>query len=651
MTAGYSAIPVPDLDDRRFQDLVDDAKRMVQQRCPEWTDHNVSDPGVTLIETFAYLVDTLLYRLNRVPDKLYLAFLDLIGVRPHPPTAASVDVTFWLSAALEHPVTVPRGTQVGTARTELDDAVVFETGRDLVIPVRSMSAVATQAADAAPVPRALELREGSGFTAFSDHPALGDVLLVALDEAAPHCAVAVRFTCEVRGVGVNPEHPPLRWEAWTGEGWASCDVDQDGTGGLNRPGDVVLHLPATHAVSVVGGVRGGWLRCVVTEPEREYPAYVDSPVVRSVAAFTVGGTVAATHAEEVVDEVVGMSEGIPGQSFPLARSPVVDDGRALLLEVASGSGWHEWQEVVSFADRGEDDAVFRVDRAAGLIELGPAVREPDGSLTRYGAAPPKGAPLRVRTYRTGGGAMGNVAARAISVVRSTVPFIERVENRRAGSGGAAAETLDEVRRRGPLDLRTRDRAVTAEDYEVLARRAVPSIVRVRCLPEGEVGARLLVVPTAPVEPSGLVRFADLRPTEAQLAALTDYLDARRIVATRLVVEPPFYQGVTVVAHVLARPRTDLDALREAAVTALNRYVNPLVGGPDGAGWPFGRPVHVGEMYAVLQRVPGVELVEEVKLFAADPTTAAHGEPATRVEVDADALAFSFRHQVKVTEGG
>src|SRR5947208_569812 len=47
------ALPVPNLDDRRFQDLVDDAKRLVQQKCPEWTDHNVSDPGVTLIETFA----------------------------------------------------------------------------------------------------------------------------------------------------------------------------------------------------------------------------------------------------------------------------------------------------------------------------------------------------------------------------------------------------------------------------------------------------------------------------------------------------------------------------------------------------------------------------------------------------------------------
>ena len=73
-------LPAPNLDDRRFQDLVDDAKRLVQRRCPEWTDHNVSDPGVTLIETFAYMVDQVLYRLNRVPERSYVTFLELMGV-------------------------------------------------------------------------------------------------------------------------------------------------------------------------------------------------------------------------------------------------------------------------------------------------------------------------------------------------------------------------------------------------------------------------------------------------------------------------------------------------------------------------------------------------------------------------------------------
>ena len=65
-------LPLPNLDDRRFQQLVDEAKRRVQQHCPEWTDHNVSDPGVTLIEAFAHMVDELMYRVNRVPRLLYL---------------------------------------------------------------------------------------------------------------------------------------------------------------------------------------------------------------------------------------------------------------------------------------------------------------------------------------------------------------------------------------------------------------------------------------------------------------------------------------------------------------------------------------------------------------------------------------------------
>ena len=111
-------LPTPKLDDRRFQDLVDEAKRRVQQRCPEWTDHNVSDPGVTLIETFAWMTDQLLYRLNRVPDLNYVKFLELIGVTLLPPTAASTELTFRLSKAQEDWKYIPVGTEVSTPRSE-----------------------------------------------------------------------------------------------------------------------------------------------------------------------------------------------------------------------------------------------------------------------------------------------------------------------------------------------------------------------------------------------------------------------------------------------------------------------------------------------------------------------------------------------------
>ena len=312
--------------------------------------------------------------------------------------------------------------------------------------------------------------------------------------------------------------------------------------------------------------------------------------------------------------MLGLSEGVPGQVFRLSHGPVVADGTPLEIEVAAGAGWERWQEVDSFAGCAVDDTVFRIDRATGDVHFGPAVREPDGSLRSYGAVPPKGAPLRVPVYRVGGGPTGNVSAGTVRVLRSTVPGVDRVENRRAAIGGVAPETVAEAKLRGPLALRTRDRAVTAEDYDQLARAAAPQVARVRTVPADSAdeagGVRVLLVPAAPTDVEGKLRFEDLVPTEETLQAVAEYIDERRTVGARVVVEPPFYQGVTVVATLVARLRTTPEELEREALLALNRYYSPLEGGPDGTGWPFGRPVQAGEVYAVLQRLPGTELIED-----------------------------------------
>jgi predicted phage baseplate assembly protein len=648
------ALPTPDLDDRRFQDLVDDAKRMVQQRCPEWTDHNVSDPGVTLIETFAFMMDQLLYRLNRVPDRLYVAFLDLIGVALLPPTAAAAEVTFWLSAPQPDPVTVPVGAEVSTQRTERDDALVFESVQELVVPPRHLLHVATREADGGVVLREGALTGDGEFACFGTPPADGDTMLLGLNDAAASCAVVLRFDCDVQGRGVDPRFPPLVWEAWDGTGWVACDVDRDETGALNRPGDVVLHLPPTHSDSVVERRRAGWLRCRVVPPIAGYPFYSASPTVRSAGAFTIGGTVTTVHAEAVRDEVLGLSEGVPGQVFVLARHPVVGGGAPVTVEVAAGPDWETWSEVESFADSGPGDRVFRLDRATGEIKFPPAVREQDGSLRRCGAVPPKGSPLRVPLYRTGGGPQGNVAARTLSVLRTTLPFVDRADNRRPAHGGVAGETVEEAKLRGPLVLRTRDRAVTAEDYEELAHRAAPELARVRCVAAGDGadagGVRVLVVPEATPDLRGVLLIEAMVPSEETLRRVTAYLDERRPIGSRLLVEPPFYQGVTVVARLTARPRRTPAEVEADALRALHAYFDPLTGGPDGTGWPFGRPVQAGEAYAVLQRVDGTEIVDDVQLFAANPLTGDRGEPVQRIELDRHAVAFSFDHQVRVGTG-
>ncbi|MFE7765398.1 putative baseplate assembly protein [Streptomyces sp. NPDC057438] len=646
------ALPSPNLDDRRFQQFVDDAKRYIQQRAPEWTDHNVSDPGVTLVETVAHMADQIVYRLNRVPEKNHLAFLDLVGITLFPPSAARTDVTFWLSAPQEEPVPLPVGTEVATVRTEREEAVVFATERELSVVPCALRHLVTQRPGEPVADRTADLAEGKDLMCFAESPRPGDCMLFGLTTAVPHCAVVLELDSVVDGVGVDPRQPPLVWEAWTEDGWTACEVDRDGTGGLNRPGEVVLHMPGGHTLSRTGGQEAGWLRCRVTEPLPGQPFYTTSPTVRAAEAFTIGGTTTAVHAETVYDEALGESTGLPGQRLRLAHFPVVGDTPPVLLQTAEHDGWTDWDVVPSFAASTPHDRHITLDSATGEIAFGPAVREPDGTLRAYGAVAPKGAVIRAVRYRTGGGRAGNVARGAIRVLRTSVPYVSEVVNREAARGGVDAETVEEAKVRAPITLRAQERAVTLRDYEELARRAAPETARITCLEgeEGEHGAyavRVLVVPQAVPDPGGRLRFEQLVPGDALLRRITRHLDERRLIGTRLAVGPPFYQGVTVVATLHAFRGVDTDRVRRQAHDALYRHLDPLTGGADGRGWPFGRPVQSGEVFAVLQRVPGVELVDDVQLHPADPLTGKRGEATDRIDLSPPSLVFSFDHRVRV----
>ncbi|WP_329562251.1 putative baseplate assembly protein [Kitasatospora sp. NBC_01266] len=644
------ALPSPNLDDRRFQQLVDEAKRYVQQRAPEWTDHNVSDPGVTLIETFAYLVDQLLYRLNRVPEKNYSAFLDLLGIRLFPPSAATAEVDFWLSAPQPETVLLRAGTEVSTLRTETEEAVVFTTVEDLPIVPSSLERLVTISVSGDQSDVTGRLADGVDVPCFQLRPEVGDAMLFALPAVVPRCILVVRLDSRVEGVGVDPRQPPIVWEVWDGVRWIACETGSDTTGGLNRPGEVVVFVPAGQAASVVAGRRAGWLRCRVTEPAPGQPFYSESPTIRRAEVFTVGGTATVGHAQSVTDAPLGTSEGVAGQRFRLARLPVLLDGEPPAVEVSAGDGWERWTAVEHFGDSAPTDRHVVIDATTGEFSFPPAVREPDGSLRAFGAVPPKGAQLRVPHYRTGGGSAGNVARGTISVLRSSVPYVASVDNREAATGGVDGETVENAKLRAPHLLRLQERAVTAGDFELIARQAAPAAARVKCVPAvaGEAGAvRVLVVPGAVADEGGRLRFEQLIPAEQMLSAIAVALDERRLIGTRLVVQPPDYQGVTVVARLTTRS-PDADRVREAALAALFRYLDPLSGGADGTGWPFGRAVQYGEIFAVLQQVAGGAAVEELRLFPADPVTGRRGAPAERVDVAPDALVFSHQHQVAVS---
>jgi predicted phage baseplate assembly protein len=491
------------------------------------------------------------------------------------------------------------------------------------------------------------------FRAFSEVPAPNDVLLVGLTDPVPRCVVRLDIDAHVEGVGVHPDFPPLVWEAWTGSDWSKCLVTSDSTLALNAAGRILIHVPKDHEASVIEGTRAGWLRARVIEVPEEFPKYSASPVIRNVAAATVGGTVDVIHAEIVESEMLGDSDGAAGQVFSIEKSPILAGAGAPVLETMSDDGWVEWEPVEHFAESGPEDRHFILDAVGGNVRFGPVVREPDGTLRQHGAIPPVNTSIRLRGHAIGGGRTGNVAKGAISTLRSSIPFISDLENLEAAQGGVDGETIEQAKARGPILLRTRSRAVTAEDYEAIALESAPELARVECVTAGEddVAAgslRVLVVPAASQQ-EGRIEFAELVPSEESLRRIAERLDEVRLIGTRVSVEPPSYRGVTVVARIVARPKADVDRIQREALETLYSYLNPISGGPDGRGWPFGRPVQSGEVYGLLQQIRGVDMVEDARLFGANPVTGERGKETRKLELDPYSLLYSYEHQVRVEQ--
>ncbi len=643
------SLPAPNLDDRRFQDIVDDAKRLIPRYCPEWTNHNLSDPGVALIELFAWMTDMFLYRLNQVPDRLYTKFLDLMGIELFPPQAARTDLTFWLSAPEAEPVIVPCLTEVATAAGDGTAPVVFVTDVDLRIAQPELVALLTSSAADRYEDGWEELHyPGGQVRCFSSAPpAPGDAVYLGFQHALAGNVVRLDVETSVFGLGVDPDRPPLAWEVWSGEAWIPTTVHSDDTGGLNRTGSVSLLIPPWHASLTLTHRRAYWLRGRYTEPDAGQPAYTASPEIQGLAVASLGGTVAAHHCQYLPAEVLGRSEGRPGQVFTCRQRPVLARDPKDMVVTEGVDGRIEWREVPDFSWSGPGDHDVIWDGTTGEIRFGPAVRYPDGTVRQHGAVPSGGAEVSVTGYTTGGGAGGNVGAGTLSVLRTTIPYIDRVTNLERATGGVDGESVANAKLRGPLALRTGDRAVTAADVERLALDADPGVVRARCLPPASPGApvRLMLVRQVEKRPQSL-ELDDFAIDDRLFATVRDHLEPRRVLGTSIQIGTPYYQGVSIAALVSATPGRPIDLVRERALEALYHWMNPLVGGPAGSGWPFDTDLTSGAVAEMLAAVEGVERVEEVVLFEADIRTRVRvGGGKELVRLSPDSVFLSFRHWV------
>ena len=649
------------LDDRDHRELVAEARRRVAILCPELAVNGAADPTAALIELFTWMTELAVERLGMVPDKLHVALLDLLGIELDGPAAAHTELRLRLSAPPTEPLEIRAGTEAGTLRTATQESIVFGTSETFIIPPALPAAYLVQRAGAAKeigVADGVAYPTGPDQIPFSRQPQTGDALYLGFEESLSRLLMRVSMEASMaRGAGVKPDDPPLRWEVSLGDGsWAEVAVLEDLTGGFNYgSGTVEVQCPAGSGTEAIAGRRLHWLRCRIAETTRiagEPAVFTQAPEIYQITAAPTGALLPAEHSTVETEETVGVSDGGPAQTFATRFAPVLALAPGETLEVKTGDGdWEPWEQVDSFAGSGVGDRHFGIDLVHGHIRLGPELRDAHGGVTMHGAIPAKGAMLRMCRYRHGGGRTGNVDAGTISVLRSALPGVASVSNPRPALGGVDPEALESARQRSALQIRTRYRAVTAEDYEFLATEATPRVARALRVVDGLPGVTLRILPR--VDPADRkLTFEELTPDERLLEEIQRYLDARKLPGTPVRLEPMRFRAISVVVNLQVTPRADTHRIERHVRDQLYTYLNPMIGGNPGAvgsGWPPGRSLNQGELYAIMHAFDAVETVKILRLYEMDIATGDQGSKAAgrQVLIEPDEVVVSGEHVVRV----
>ena len=334
-------LPTPNLDDRSFEQIRDEAIRLIPQYCPEWTNYNPSDPGITLIELFAWMTEMVLYRLNRVPDKVYLTLLDLIGIRLRPPQPARTMLTFTLVDGFSGGTWVPRGTQVATEPNEDGDSIVFETEHDLyAVSTRLAQVISIHRDKVAEHTETLRAVPRDPFDAFAGTKEIDRYLYISdsrFSTLAESGTVQVVFDCpQARTEGLTAL---LEWEYWNGHRWKDLDTieispEEDAASGNEK------------TVGFAGPLEDIAPGLVAEEEEERF--WIRGHLIELPASEveTIVGSVSA--AAQILDEGILADIALASQAdvfvpldttktfYPLGEAPVVDSAFYVLSEECVG---------------------------------------------------------------------------------------------------------------------------------------------------------------------------------------------------------------------------------------------------------------------------------------------------------------------------
>jgi len=609
----------PNLVLQQYQDILTALQLRIPGYTPEWTDWNESDPGTTLLELFAFIGESMGYRLNQVPAACYQKFVELIGMQPLPALPSVAYLSFTPTPASPAvPIFVPQGTTASATGTD-GQPVWFETDADLALTRFPLTAV--QLYDGSPH----GVSDGP-FNPFGASPSPGNAVYLGFGPANPsitwpafpaqirlHVVVPPASGGAVRSDQIAAQPAPVppvtvQWEyldsIQPAEHWTRLNLYADASVAFTRTGDVLIDGPPaqTQAQPGIGAFTDPyyWIRCRLTGG-----AYSSAPVVTKIQE----NTVSATSLRTVTGETLRQSSGLPGQQLTLANSPVAPD--TITLTVTTGEDapvvWTPQEDLYASS---ATDTDYALNLSTGTVTFGDGV---------HGAIPAAGSDITA-SYRYGGGARDNVAAAAVSALQAPILGVSAVTNADPAAGGSDAQTPDDLQAAAPAMLRSQQRVVTAADFEAEAMRAA-GVARVTVLPfaspdfpEVSVpGAVTVIIVPVPADPSQVMPA----PAQELKEAVARDLDSMRPVTAEVYVDGPVYRQVQVTARIEIVPSASPDQVSQDIVAALNGFLFPLpVVLPDGSSSTprnFGDDFYPTSLYRAILDVANVVAVPNLSV--------------------------------------
>lgn len=346
-------IPKPELDDRKFDDLVQESHALIPRYAQQWTDHNWSDPGVTFIDLFSWLTEISLYRINHITDRHRLKYLRLLGTFIQPAAPAHVELT--IDPGILPSLPVPLLVKGSVVSAEISgNYVPFELDEDITISPLSLEKIIVDEGSSGVFDRTSANTKGDQFFAPFGMSGQADcILYLGFDFEPPVESLNIFFHLyddDLKPVGIHGNEPPcgfrntmVSWEYSTvPEGkWKEIPEGSgnpalsDATRGFRKSGRIVfsglVNWEKTHIpVDITSGRPLFWIRCRVCESHFEYPPRIRTARPNTVPA-TQGRVIVYRRDSPISDNSERTGNGLPDQVFPLRYMPV--EYRSLQLAV------------------------------------------------------------------------------------------------------------------------------------------------------------------------------------------------------------------------------------------------------------------------------------------------------------------------------